>query len=200
MAEELAIPAPETTSPFSSVTLPTKDDAVISVNAQRYVADKGRRGNIGKRYNNVNQRNPYKYHKQNPCALRYVKSHNFGNGFGFMAHGGNQAAHIVNAADKNTAEDYPQKCRRPAVNYRCQDRPVNRTGSCNSGKMLAQQHALFGRHIVYAVFHLNRRHGIFVIKLKNSVGKKLAKISALATTINSTNCDSSHHHGVVAIL
>ena len=33
IAEELAIPAPETTSPFSSVTLPTKDDAVISVNA-----------------------------------------------------------------------------------------------------------------------------------------------------------------------
>ena len=91
-----------------------------------------------------------------------------------MAHGSNKAAHIVNTADKNTAKDYPQKRRRPAVNYRCQDRPVNRAGSRNGGKVLAKQHALFGRHIVYAVFHLNRRHGIFVIKLKNSVGKKLA--------------------------
>ena len=90
------------------------------------------------------------------------------------AYRSDKRAHIMDCADKNSSQNYPNTCRNPSEGKPGNYRASNRAGSGNRREVLSRKEFCVDRFIVQSIAHLDCRCHIFVVKHKNLFGHKLA--------------------------
>jgi len=101
-----------------------------------------------------------------------MHAHGFCNGTTLVADGSNQGAHVMHATNEDGSAEDPEQGGHPAKCSAGEDWSGYRTGGCDGGEVLPCQELGIGRYIVQAIFQLNRRHRMRVVKFIDLLGDK----------------------------
>ena len=125
---------------------------------------KGGGNNSGESSYDQNQGQVSEDDEETLCPEAHVGGDDFTDGFAVVADGGDQCTEIVNAAEEDTADEYPEGAGQPAEAeaYSC-DRSGDRTGAGDRGEVVAHEYRSRSGNIVDAVSQTVSRGLVFVI-------------------------------------
>ena len=130
-------------------------------------------GDVGEGGDDVDQAQPDEDQEEPVSGGRQVAAHDLADRGAAVAHRGDQAGKVVDAADEDRAEDDPQQRRQPAEPDAGQDRPDDGPGGGDGREVLSEQQAGRGRDKVLAVVDQDRRGRRGIVKLQ-APGQKTA--------------------------
>ncbi len=134
-----------------------KDDRKTDIEGPREgncgVSRKGVCGELKENRDNENQRKDGEAEEKDLALPADPLVHHFTHGLAVMAHGGDEGAHVMGAAEEGGADETPQIGGEPSEHGRRGDGPDDGSCSGDGGKMVPQKNGRVGRAVVDAVEH-----------------------------------------------
>ena len=125
---------------------------------EHLLAHEGTRHDIGEGDDDIDQGDPDENQKEQIGAARHVHANHLGNAPGPVTHGGHEGRDVVDAADKDAADENPDERGQPAKHDARENRSHDGARRRDGGEMLAHEELWLDGLVVHIVAHGDGRH------------------------------------------